>query len=124
MRHRPDPGDPEQGIRKESRHVSDLPLWVEHHARGANPQTSFDAAESMQEIAAQQQRHLYDALVAFGPQTCDEIDQRLGWRPTTAGRRMSDLVREGLARDTGQTRPTRSGRQATIYCAIQRSEAA
>ena len=123
MKYRPDPSDPEYGIRKESRY-NDLPMFQRTHSRGSNPQTSFDAAESMQEIAAQQQRHLYDALVCWGPMTCDEVDQRLAWRPTTAGRRISDLVKAGLARATDQTRPTRSGRQATVFAAIQRSEAA
>lgn len=118
-----DPDDPELGIGAVSRY-DDLPMFQRTHARGTDWQTSYDAAESMREIAAQQKRHLYDALLAWGPLTCDEADQRLSWRPTTAGRRMSDLVRDGLARDTGQTRRTRSGRQATVYEALQQEKAA
>lgn len=104
--------------------IEDLPLFAVTHSRKGGPQTSYDAAGSMATAAALQERYLYDALMAWGPLTADEADQWLGWRPTTAGRRMSDLVRKGLARSTGQTRPTRSGRQADVYEAIKQSETA
>lgn len=119
----PDDAELYVGAPTETRY-GELDLFTKTHACGENPQTSFDAAESMREIAAQQKRQLYNVLIYYGPLTADECDERLSWRPTTAGRRMSDLVRDGLARDTGRTRPTRSGRQATVYEAMKRSAAA
>lgn len=80
--------------------------------------TSYEAAVSMVSEAAQQCRHLYDALIVAGPMSCDDADRYLSWRPTTAGRRMPDLVKQGLAQFTGEKRPTRSGRRANVYRAV------
>jgi predicted ArsR family transcriptional regulator len=77
--------------------------------------------------AAMQCRDLYAALVKHGPLTADEADDKLGWRESRAsGRRMSDLVKAGLAEFTGETRKTRSGRQANVYraCVAQQKGAA
>lgn len=112
-----EPDDPEVlniGAPTETRY-DELSLWTVQHARASDPQTSTDAAESMRSAAEIQKRHIYDALVCWGPATADECDHRLGWRPTTAGRRMKDLIRDGLVERTDDKRLTRSGRWSHVY---------
>lgn len=93
-------------------------------ARPSDPSTSHAAAASMQSIARAQQQDLARAL-ASAPDglTCDEADERLGWRATSAGRRMGELVRLGSAVATDRTRRTRSGRMAAVYVASARGAA-
>ena len=98
--------------------TEDLPLWAIQHAPLHGEPTSHEAAESMETEAGRQCDEMYEALRLLGAMTCDEIDRRKGWRPTTAGRRMPDLVRQGRAEFTGETRKTRSGRRANVYRAI------
>jgi hypothetical protein len=89
-----------------------LPLF-----RKTDPQTSADAAKSMRTQAGVQR-----ALILAHMRACpyqdhngDELDQHLGFRPTTAGRRLPELRRLGLVEVTGETRETRSHRQAECY---------
>ena len=98
--------------------TDDLPLWAVTHSRKHGEPTSLEAAVSMTLAAQVQRRLLYAALIDLGPLTADEADDKLEWRPSTAGRRMSDLVRLGFAEFTGETRKTRSGRRANVYRAI------
>jgi hypothetical protein len=109
-------------------HTEGLPLFAEPApvARNTDPDTSHDAARSMREAAAIQRAQIMQQLYAAGPEglTADAIDERAGWRPTTAGRRLVELVRMGLASLAygadlePVTRLTRSGRAAQVYLAI------
>ena len=89
-------------------------------ARATDPETSHEAAASMVDEAARQRDRLAAWLVTQGPHgaIADEADTALEWRPTTAGRRFGELVRDGRAirldglagrptrkRTTGQGRP-------------------
>jgi len=70
----------------------------------------------MQSAAKVQQEELARALIsAPDGLTCDEADLLLGWRPTSAGRRMGEIVHLGLAVTTDRVRKTRSGRMAVVY---------
>lgn len=90
------------------------------HAPLHGEPTSHKAALSMAEHAAVQRQQILDSLVNEGAATCDELDVRLGFRPTTAGRRLPDLVRDGLVqRVDGVTRKTRSGRAASVFKVIE-----
>ena len=100
---------------RQARADAELSGFEVTHAPLHGEPTSHDAAVSMKEAAAQQCEILYDFLKNLGPATCDHADWILGWRPTTAGRRMPDLVERGLAEFTGETRKTRSGRAANVY---------
>lgn len=86
-------------------------------ARRTDPDTSHAAALSMLQPAETQRRDLLAALVRAGQRglTCDEADADLGWRPTTAGRRMPELATLQSARDSGQRRKTQSGRMAIVW---------
>jgi hypothetical protein len=109
-------------------HTEGLPLFQEPApvARKSDPDTSHKAADSMREAAAVQRAQIMQQLYAAGSVglTADEVDERQGWRPTTAGRRLVELVRMGLASlryDADLepvTRATRSGRAAQVYLAI------
>ena len=50
--------------------------------------------------------------------TDEEIAYQYDLNPSTARPRRVELVQAGLVRDSGQTRPTRSGRQATVWVAV------
>ncbi len=109
-------------------HTEGLPLFAEPApvARNTDPDTSHKAADSMREAAAVQRAQIMQQLYAAGSVglTADEIDERQGWRPTTAGRRLGELVRMGLASLAFGSdlepveRLTRSKRPAQVYLAI------
>jgi len=94
--------------------VEALPLF----ARAADPVTSQEAAASMVDAAGHQRAAILGVFLAVGPLTADQLDDRLGWRPTTAGRRLKELEALGLARRTGGVRLTRSKRRAEVWRAV------
>lgn len=54
--------------------------------------------------------------------TDDELEVHFtgnGWAAPTARARRIALVRKGLVADSGKTRPTRTGRQATVWIAVE-----
>jgi hypothetical protein len=123
--------------------TDDLPLWslsrlhdsetsaegfAIRHSRLHGEPTSYMAAMAIAGHTWAQCGVLWDLLKKAGPLTCDEADTKLEgdhWKRTTAGRRMADLVREGLVEFTGETRKTRSGRRANVYrVKVNKSEAA
>ena len=86
-------------------------------ARTTDPSTSHRAAAMVD--AAGQRGKIMDLMdsgrpVRIGGWTADEIDEYIGWRVTTAGRRLSELKRRGLVETVGQ-RYTRSGRPARVW---------
>jgi len=49
--------------------------------------------------------------------TDEEMQERMNINPSTQRPRRGDLVNRGLVVDSGRTRPTRSGRKATVWVA-------
>jgi len=98
----------------------DPELFALRHAPLHGEPTSYQAAQNAARSAADQCHQLWNALLAWGPLTADEADARLGWRPTTSGRRMADLVDDGRAEATGERRLTRSRRWANVFKATKR----
>jgi DNA-binding transcriptional ArsR family regulator len=49
------------------------------------------------------------------PNTCDAIERNTGLRHQTASARIYELRAMGLVVDTGERRPTRSGRLAIVW---------
>lgn len=90
---------------------------VEPRARTTDPGTSHAAARSMRDAASAQRAKLLGAVRGSGlfGLTCAEADSQLGWRETSAGRRMSELRELGLVHDSGMLRKTPSGRQAIVW---------
>lgn len=101
--------------------------WEAPRARSSDPQTSKDAAQSMVDGAeAQRQKILAYLQVHAGGATADTLDRELGWRPSTAGRRLSELIESGqVVRCDGLphgklvppklTQKTRQGRYAFLH---------
>ena len=89
-------------------------LDIRPRARQTDPETSHLAAVSMAEGAGAQRERILQEL-ATGPWTADQIDDHIGWRPTTAGRRLSELREMGLVRMLESTGTTRSGRRARLW---------
>ena len=50
-----------------------------------------------------------------GGATCEEVEIGIGLRHQTCGPRIRELVQLGLVKDSGQRRPTRSGRGAIVW---------
>lgn len=96
---------------------------AEARARTSDPATSHVAAAMVD--AEGQRGKIMDVLglTSMGLRkrevgwTADELDNYIGWRVTTAGRRLSELKRRGLVEPCGE-RLTRSGRPATAYRAV------
>ena len=84
-------------------------------SRTDDPETSKDAARSMQKGAAAQRDRIVNALKLLGPMNYWELDDMLRWQHPTAARRMRELIRAGRVIDTGRTSPTGTGRGATVY---------
>jgi hypothetical protein len=99
--------------------LEDLP--AKGHARGSDPSTSHDAGRSIDDMN-ERQRLVHKMLSAWptgltDEQVRDQFD-RFGWphqSQSSLRSRRAELVAAGLVRATGETRPTRSGRQAQVW---------
>lgn len=108
-----DPGD--QNVHKPpAPHCPDTMDMFSPRARSTDPDTSHAAAVSVADSAGGQRARCL-AELARGPLTADEIDGRVGWRITSAGRRLSELLEIGLVRRLDSKRKTRSGRMARLW---------
>ncbi len=97
-------------------------MFSEPKARTTDPATSHTAARMVD--AAGQRGRIMEVLRAIyrdvglaGGLTADQLDEMIGWRLTTAGRRLSELRARELVIPCGE-RKTRSGRPATVYRAV------
>ena len=97
----------------------DSPEYLEMRARSTDPETSHVAARKVN--AEGQRGKIMDLMdsgrpVRIGGWTADEIDEYIGWRVTTAGRRLSELLKHDppLVEVCGE-RLTRSNRLAQVY---------
>jgi hypothetical protein len=80
--------------------------------------TSRDAARSMDPHAGNCRRAILDHIrAAPDGATCDEIEHALRMRHQNVSARLRELSLEDLVRDSGDRRPTRSGRRARVYVA-------
>lgn len=79
--------------------------------------TSRAAAEAVEPKAATLRRRVLEYLRSVHPDgaTDNEIQAALGMDPNTQRPRRVELVTMRLVRDSGQTRPTPSGRRAVVW---------
>lgn len=79
--------------------------------------TSRAAAESVEPQLARLERVVFGIIVAAGAYgaTDDEIEIATKLPHQTASARRRGLVLGAYIRDSGETRPTRSGRKATVW---------
>lgn len=81
--------------------------------------TSREASESVRASAAGMEADVLELLRSVWPDgmTDAEIEAHSGLGPNTARPRRVGLVLKGLVRDSGQRRPTPSGRAARVWVA-------
>jgi hypothetical protein len=105
-------------------HTRSLPSLVVPRARKPKrevAETSRDAFESVRESSDTLRERVYQALLergAFGA-TDQELQRLLGMHEQTQGPRRNELVRQGKVRDSGERRPTVSGRSAKVWIAVK-----
>ena len=84
-------------------------------ARRRDPATSKAAASAAQAFAQGHCRQILASLREHGPQTKDELAKHTGLDSVAVARRMAQLRDQLLVRDSGLTRPTVTGRAATVW---------
>lgn len=83
---------------------------------------SVEAAEAIEHKAPTLQALVLRELREWGGaegMTDEEIQRGLAMDPSTERPRRIELVRKGLVMDSGRTRRTTSGRQATVWVAVE-----
>ena len=92
-------------------------------ARRTDPDTSWDAARSTDDVKMTKVRQgIYDLLTEFGPMTDEEIWRGLIYRqldsytsPSGARTRRSELVAARKVRDTGLTKRGKTNRKMILW---------
>jgi predicted ArsR family transcriptional regulator len=80
-------------------------------ARATDAITSFQAADSIKDVAKMHQEVIVACLQRFGPLGKDGIATQTGLQSNQVARRLSELEKMGLIELTGQTVKSNSGRQ-------------
>lgn len=88
--------------------------WVSTHYRRRDPETSRDAAKSMESAASTLAMVILATLKNHGPATQSEIAQRLALQAHQVNKRTADLKNAGLIQAAG-TRMGPSGRQQSVW---------
>ena len=94
-------------------------------ARRAYQSTSADAWHSMQAHLGEIDGGIMWCVSDYpkNGRTCDEIERSLCLSHQTVSAQIRHLVKAGLLEDSGQTRPTSSGRQAIVWRLAAKSDA-
>lgn len=81
--------------------------------------TTRAAAESMKGVSGRQRLRVLRAIEAAGRRgmTDEEVCDELGINPSSERPRRGELLDSGLITESGKTRRTKSGRQATVWVA-------
>jgi predicted ArsR family transcriptional regulator len=79
-------------------------------ARATDAITSFQAADSIKDVAKMHQEVIFAALQRFGPMGKDKISSTTGLQPNQVARRLSELEKMGLIELTGNHVKSNSGR--------------
>jgi predicted transcriptional regulator len=87
----------------------DLPIF--NRVRSSDPITSYQAADSIQEVAPKHFQTILQALKEHGPMGKDAIAQKTGLNPNAVSRRLPELQKLDLVATTGKTVKSLSGRE-------------
>lgn len=93
-------------------------LFDSAKVRHDHPTTSHEAAERILPKLGTLRANVYLFIKSQGPYcgaTDEEIQLRLAMNPSTQRPRRIELVEQGLVRNGGRTRLTRSGRNAIVW---------
>lgn len=85
--------------------------------------TSREAAESIEPALAHLEQVVLNAVRAAGPAglTCDQCEIATELAHQTCSARFRGLEQRGILKRTEVRRPTRSGRSAYVYVAVERA---
>lgn len=84
------------------------------HAHRSDPATSHEAARAAQPMA-ERHKHIICAALFWRGLTSQEISGHCELDYHQIARRIIDLKRDGKVLDSGETRPSPSGRRATVW---------
>lgn len=87
-------------------------------ARSTDPATSHAAARLADAFKADHHARILAALKAIGPAGKDRIGKHAGITGEAAARRLPELERMGLAKPTGDTEPSETGRAERKWRAV------
>lgn len=77
--------------------------------------TSVSAAKAATPAMTARRATVLRAIIQHGPATQEQIADRLAWPIQSVNPRVNELARLNLIRDTGERRPTRSGKRAAVW---------
>jgi len=89
--------------------------FTKTHARADDIDTSKESSARAKTIAEHHRMKIFQALAEGGPQTSDEIASQVGLLTHQVIKRVSDLRNDGVVVDTGERKPTRTGRPAAVW---------
>lgn len=89
-------------------------------ARSNDPTTSFEAAESIKEMAVQHCSKIYETLRNHGAMGKDSIAEKCGLDGNQVARRLSELERQGFIKLTGFKVKSKTGRMEREWVAIDK----
>ena len=87
----------------------DLPIF--NRVRSEDPITSYQAADSIKEVAPKHFKIILEALKEHGPMGKDGIASKTGLNPNAVSRRLPELQKLDLVTTTGRTVKSLSGRE-------------
>ena len=86
----------------------------------SNDSTSREAAQSMEPHVQRLEAEVLSCLRFCGPMACFEVERFCNMAHTTASARIRGLVVKQLVEDSGDRKPTPSGRNAILWRAVKR----
>ena len=93
--------------------MNDLPLFAFVPARRSDPETSKEAARSVNTTMLE--ACVYGALKAHGPMTSFEVADILRLSLVTVSPRLRPMTEKGLVEDSGLKRTGTSGRKQIVW---------
>lgn len=91
--------------------------WEMRHARRQDPETSKIAARRATKVCSEHLRRMLEAMMAGGSRdwTPHELSAACGLSPLQVSRRIHDAYEDGRIVESGNARPTPSGRPARCW---------
>jgi hypothetical protein len=89
--------------------------FAREHAHTNDIDTSHAAAERAEGMAARHKKMVYATLKRLGPLASEQIAGATGLNTLQVMKRVSDLRGEGVVVDSGERRPTETGRLAAVW---------
>jgi DNA-binding transcriptional ArsR family regulator len=86
--------------------------------------TSREAWASVSELLPAVDARIVSVIEAQRGATCDEVEQVTGFAHQTVSAQIRHMYEAGLLTETGERRPTRSGRAALVWASTTQGEMA